>query len=234
MGAKVKGWLIGITLIVAVVVLVVPYYLFPRAAAWIIGYTLQSELGGTADVRVWAKYGWELAQGRFPAIEITGSRWMLDGLPIESFHLYGRNVRVDLISLLKHRQFVYISSADLQIRLSITEQALNQYFWGRIDPDQRFRIDLAQDKAVLHGVLELWQTKWNVSLVSEFSVRKPAAIVMTPVEFLIFDTRVPDILLELINNNYRFLINLDRLPFPVNLERIELFDEYLVLYGSGA
>lgn len=234
MGAKVKGWLMTITLISCVVLLVIPHYLLPRTAAWIIGGALRSELGGTVDVQIGANFGWELVFGRFPVIEIAGSDWNLDGLPIDSFHLQGRNVRVELVSLVKHRQFVYLSAADLQVRLAITEQGLNQYFWGRSDPEQRFRIDLAKDQAVLHGAFELWQTKWDVSLASQFSIRRPAAIVITPVELMVFDTRVPDILLELINQQYQFQFNLDRLPIPINLERLELGDEYLVLYGSGA
>ena len=234
MRTKVTGWLVAIILIIAAVVLVVPYYVLPRTAARVISHVLRTELGGTADVSVETNLGWELVLGRFPEIEIAGANWNLDGLPIKNFFLRGRNVQFELLSLVRNRKFVYLSAADLQVELTITEQGLNQYFWARIDPEQKFRIELVKDRALLIGALELWQTSWNVSLAAEFSIRKPAAIIMTPVEFMIFDTRVPNVLLELINEKYLFQFNLDRLPIPIILERIELCDEYVVLYGRGA
>jgi hypothetical protein len=231
---KAKGWLAAAILITIAAVLVVPYYLLPRTAARIIGSVLRTELGGTVEVSVGTNFGWELVFGRFPAVEIAGAQWTLDGLPIDCFSLRGRNVQVDLSSLVRNGRFAYLSAADLQVELRITEKGLNQYFWEKIDPERRFRIDLARGRAFLHGELELWQTRWNVSLICECRISKPAAIVMVPVEFMVFDTRVPDILLEIINENYRFQFNLGRLPIPINLESIELFDEYLVLHGSGA
>jgi len=228
-GKSIKIWVLILT-----AVLLLPRLLLPGLAEDAISRTFEQELGGVTEVQIRTQFGWELLLGKAASISITGSNWDFQGLPIEAFHFKSEGMRIDLTSLIRSSELVVLGADQLRVELVLSEAGLNQYFWDRIDPKRLFSIDLLEDRAALHGTVELWQTSWNVSLLSEFSIHEPALIQITPVEFLILDTRVPSMLLELISERYSLQLNLGDLPVPIRLDEIKIRDDRIVFYGSGA
>ncbi len=226
-------FLLGLVLVI-LAVLVLPRLLLPPIIENSLAELLESQLGGTITVNVETRYGWELVRGRFSTISIEGNDGNWNGLPIAFFRIIGQDVEIDLRLLLETKQFSYRGLQSFAAELRITEADLNQYFWHELDPNQFFRIDLLPNQAALNGTFELWQIDWNVSLLNELEIFDQTKISIKPVDFLIFDTRVPAVLLELISGNYTLVLDLSGLPIPIKLDRIELTDEELILYGSEA
>lgn len=213
--------------------LILPRFVLPPILEYYVADYLEQEYGGQVRVTISTWLGWELVIGRLRAITIKWEDVVVNDLRIASIWLSGYNVAVDVSALLKHQQLIYLGAERLDGIVTVNEVDLNRFFWQQLDPEQHWQIDLTTDYAVLSGTYSLWQMDWHLSLVGEFSIAKPAQILFIPKEFLVMETRVPALLLELVSEYYTLIIDLRSLPIPIQLDWIELTEQQIVLYGRG-
>jgi hypothetical protein len=223
-----------IWVLILTAVLLLPRIVLPGLFEKTVVEYLEAELGGESQIKIQTRFGWELLFGRFASISIYGRNWNLNGLPIAAFELSSRDAAIDVQRLLQNGDFAYLGAEELHAELILSEAGLNQYFWERLDRNQLFTIDLRENQAALNGTVELWQISWSVSLLTELQIIDPAQIVIMPVDFLIEDTRVPSLLLELVSEAYTLQIDLGDLPIPIQLDEIRIKEDRIELYGSGA
>lgn len=225
-----KGWYIIFLLVL--LLLGLPKLVLPRLVEHELEQELQNRLGSPVMVDVKSRYGWDLVFGKVSFIAIEGHDWHIDGLAIDHVCFQGEDFRLDVSRLIWQGEFVYIGCRELIAELVLTEVAIDQYLWDKVDPNRNLSIGLQQTGASLSGEFDVWGTLWTLNLSGEFRILDQTSIIFVPKELIIADTRVPSILLEIISEHYALTFNLGELPLPLKIDSIELADKRLVLYGS--
>lgn len=215
------------------IILLLPKFILPPIIESHLVELIATELGGTTTVEIKSSTGWGLLAGKISEITVHGKNWEINRLPLASFTIYSTNLQIDLEKLLKSGSFDYISSGLLNAQAEITETGINHYFWDEVDPKRYFQLSFTPDGAHLGGAFDFWNTIWDLNLLMDVQIYEQQKIALLPQELTVRDTRVPNILIELISDRYGIVIDLSDLPIPLKIDKIELGNENMILYGSG-
>ncbi len=210
-----------------------PQIILPSLVSSALEARLKEKLGGDFCVEVASQSTWDLIKGKLNNIIITGHNLVFNNLPITQLEARCVNLKTDLKQLIKGKGLSYESYDSLGFLLTLDEADLNAYYWHQVDPNKNFNIELAQDGAALNGEINFWGVNWKLKFIGQIDVIDQTKIVFSPSELLVLDTRIPQVLLELINKHYRLSIDLDKMPVPVKIDQIKLGENKIIFIGSG-
>ena len=182
--------------------------------------SLSNHLGTRFDaedvsVYVDAGWGWNLLFGKLPKIEMEMKHGLIEGLPVRLVSLVGYDVEFEPWELFINENFVYKESGSLQIEAHVDEAGLNDYFWREVDPTRSLGVVIGDDVLRLQGTVSIWNIPWNVMLEGVLEIWNKTALRFVPRNLVVEETRVPPLLLEIINEHYGFAVDFNDFPFPI-------------------
>ena len=196
--------------------------------------TLAKHLGArfkTEEVSVHldAGWGWNLFFGRLPKIELEIKDGVMEELPVQFVSLVGYDVEFEPWELFIHENFVYKTSGSLQLEAHVEEAGLNDYFWREVDPTRSLRVVIEDNALRLQGTVSVWNIPWNVMLEGVLQVWKKTALRFVPHNLVVEETRVPPLLLEIINEHYGLVVDFDDFPFPIVITDVRMREGVVVV-----
>ena len=185
-----------------------------------------------ADVRAFPAF--VLLGGRVDSINLDVRRATLGDLTVDAILLDGRNLRVDMPRLLGGGGVAVRSAETLNATFVIAEDDLNRYFWERVNQSQFFRVALERGRAVLTGRLNLLGRELDVTVSGAFRVDGPTTVTFLPEAVTVEETRIPQVLLDVIAREWTIALELNREAIPLEITDFLVEDGRLLIYGRGA
>lgn len=175
-----------------------------------------------------------LLLGRIGRISLEAREFSIQDLKVAALQMDGRRVVIDPRSLTGAAGGkLRIKSADtLNATLLLTEQALNEYFWIKVDPAQLFRIKLEREQVSLAGELRVLSTEIDVDLAGDFVRRGPSEIAFVPSSLSIEKAQIPSFLLDAVADKFVLQLDLSDLPIPMMVEDIRIDPGKLYIYWA--
>jgi len=182
-----------------------------------------------AEVVLTAPWGWEPLFGRIPELSVVLINAEADGLKIARAEFSGADIRFDADSLWRGKDFVYAAASQLSGTLTVTEQALNEIFWREVDPERNLRVEIERGNIILTGEVPFWTGRFDVQLRGVLEVWEQSGLRLVLQNLEVEGTRVPGILLEVLNQNYDLVIDLSILPEPAAISAVELLQGKMLI-----
>ncbi len=174
------------------------------------------------EVQLRAPWGWELLFGHIPALDVVLVNAEVDQLRIARAQFSGLDIRFEPGPLWLQRDFVYADASQLRGTLTVTEAALNEVYWREVDPERNMHITIGKDNLTLTGAVSLLGAQLSVEVHGVLEVWERTGLRLLLQNLEVEKTRVPGILLEVLNQNYDLIIDLSVLPEPAAISAVDL------------
>lgn len=218
-----RRWLLVPIFCLLLAVLAVPrLFVAPRLSHHLSEQLQEYFAAEGAEVQLQAPWGWELFFGRIPALDIVLTNAEADGLNIARAEFYGRDIRFETGSFWRNRDFVYEGASQLRGTLTVTEGDLNEMYWREVDPERNMRVKIEPDNLILAGEVPFWTTQLSVKLYGVLEVWEQSGLRLVLQNLEVEKTRVPPLLLEVLNQNYDFVLDLSIFPEPAAISAFDL------------
>ena len=203
-----------------------------------LSHELAKQLGQslkTSDVQVSirAPLGWELLFGRLPGLNLIARDAVIDGLPISRVEFHGEQIGFDPRSLWKEQEVVYTEASNLRGEIAITEDALNELWWEEVDPDRFLTLQVSPQGVDLGGIMNFWNMEWTITVRGDLQVHHGTALRYVLKNFEVQETRIPSILLEVLSENYEFIIDFGVFPYPVEIKDVLPQEQQILVTFGG-
>lgn len=225
-----KRWLIGLIVIIILGILSIPkFFLVPQLVQGLQTELKQALHTQQVQVTVGAPWGWELLWGVIPKVEVFVDNAVIDGLAVAKVEIHGEGMRFNPRSLLRNREFDYVGATNLQGELTVTEEALNTLFWEEVDPSQNLNLVIEPQGISLRGKMAFWNMEWDLRLHGSLEVWEHSNLRFVPQDLEVQETRVPPLLLEILNENYDFVLDFGVFPYPLEISEISFLEEQIMI-----
>lgn len=203
--------------------------LTPIASRSVANHLLEQFNAADAEVHMDSGWGWNLLFGRLPKVELEIEHGFIEGLPVRFISLVGYDVEFDPWELFINQNFAYKKSGSMQLEVHVEESGLNDYFWREVDPARNLTVVIGEDVLSLQGVVSVWNIPWKVMLEGVLDIRNQTALRFVPRNLVVEETRVPPLLLEIINEHYGLVVDFDSLPFPIVITDVQMEEGAIVV-----
>lgn len=225
--------ILAVVVILLIIIGIPRLLLLPQLAR-----TLERELGSSlhspdVEVKVQAPWGWEVLFGRLPRLEFVAHNAVIDGLQIARLELKGEQVQFDSRSLWQEQELVYTTAEKVHAEVVVTEDALNELLWMEVDPERLLQLQISPQSVDLGGTLSFLNMDWTLKVQGALEVYHGTALRYVLKNFAVQETRIPPILLEVLSDNYEFVINLGVFPYPVEITGVFLEDQQILVTFGG-
>lgn len=222
-----RNWLLLIIFLLVLGLLIIPRLVIVPQVTQIIQNELKQELDAEQlQVKIKAFWGWELLMGRIPELEIQVENARVDGLNVTKAVVYGKNLLFDVSSSRQKGEYVHKSADFLNAELIIKEDDLNEFFWHEVDPDGFLTIAINPDRLSLSGKIPIFgNMRVEVSLHGHLEIIHDSYLRFVPEHLEVHDTKVPPVLLDILNESYEFALDLEIFPYPLKISRIDLLEQ---------
>ncbi len=220
--------------IIVVILMVVGQYALPKLVERRIEVGLERSFDDVkfVDAQVEAYPAVILLGGRLTSINLDLRRVTMGDLTLDAVLLDGRNLTVDVRRLVAGEGVTVRSADSLKATFVIGEEDLNRYFWARVNESQFFSVALERGRAVLEGSIRLLGRLLNVTVAGHFLVEGGANVSFVPQEVTVQNTRVPQLLLDLIAEEWTIPLDLDQEAIPLVITDLLVEDGKLLIYGT--
>lgn len=229
-----KGkWLIPALLVIILFFSIPRLVLLPRVEQEFEA-ELQSRLQTEqAQVDIIAPLGWELVMGRIPRLEISISDATIKGLDIERAEFQGEDLLFVPATLWRERELVLTDASNLTGEMVISQGALNKLFWEEVDPERHLSMVVTREGLGLQGTVAVWNLEWTITLLGELEVVDGSALRFVVKNLEVEETRLPAIVLDVLSDNYSFVMDLGVFPYPVEITAVETLEEEILVKIGG-
>lgn len=225
-----KYWLLVPAFCLILGLLAIPKLLVvPRAAAELAEQLQAYFSAEKAEVRLGTRSGWELVFGRIPSLEARLQQPLLGNLRAAEMEIFGRGIRFDPRRLRQGGPFAYQSAASLEAELTVWETSLNEVFWQEADPERNLSLAIHPHSIVLEGAIPFLGRRLDVRLSGVLEPWGPGGLRLVLQNLELEETRVPPILLEVLNRNYDFVLDLQSFPIPIVVSGVSLQESQMLI-----
>ena len=183
-----------------------------------------------ADVRAFPAL--QLLAGRIGSVDLDVRRIAAGDLVVDRLIVEGRNVKLDLLSLLGGEGLRIEDAGHLRGTIIVSEDDLNEYFASRIDALGSFRVGLEPGRAVVTGTLTVARRQFAVRVEGAFRVESGTSVSFVPLEARIENSVIPEFALMLLAGGWPLSVKLDQDLIPLAVEGVAVEEGRLVVYGS--
>ncbi|NLL42429.1 MAG: DUF2993 domain-containing protein [Firmicutes bacterium] len=184
-------------------------------------------------VDVQAPWGWELLLGHVPGFDFAASDAVIDGLQISRVKLFGEQIRFDPRLFWQEQDLVLTDVSAIGGEGTVTEAALNAFLWERVDPDRLLQIEISPEGVDLVGTLSLWNIEWTVTVRGELEVLNGTSLRYVLKDIGVQETRIPNLLLEVLSENYELVVDFGVFPYPVEIKDVHLQEQQIKVILGG-
>lgn len=181
------------------------------------------------EVRLQAPWGWELLFGRLPGLGITMHNAVAEHLNLAKVEVRGEQIRFERSAFWKDRQLNYEGAQKLESLVTVTEEDLNTYFWQEVDPNRSLHLVIQPTGVSLNGQLAFWNTEWDFALQGLLEIWQQSNLRFVPQNLEVQATRVPPFLLEVLNENYDFVLDFSIFPYPITISDVQMEDGQIIV-----
>ncbi|NLY10223.1 MAG: DUF2993 domain-containing protein [Firmicutes bacterium] len=220
---------LGVTLLASIKML--PKYL----AAEIEKVIREEVVVENLEISIKSHSGFPLLLGKIDEVDVKATNLIVEGLTVDKLEVEVKDLKLDIQSLFRDQELAFQDVDSITAWVALSEETINNYYHQYVDQQQAFVIDLAEDGAILNGSIKFWNVTWDVALKGRFEITGPThmQIRFLPEELLIADTRFPQVLLEIINDQYQFAFDFSSLPVPIELNQVKTEGNTLMIFGSS-
>lgn len=170
----------------------------------------------------------------FPAFKVLFSR--LDHLSVEADGLEKDDLFFKEIKA-GYSQILLADDGEIMaynndLKVILTETAINDYIDRRYPELKNFQVNLESDRVFMEGYLNVFDSKIQISLTGEFNLKTPAKIQFIPVDFQLNDLRVPSSIIKNYLEDLVFTLDLEQLEIPITVEEIKVGEDRLLLLSG--
>lgn len=173
----------------------------------------------------------KIALGRIDRLIIDAKELVVGGLPIAAFLASFQGLELDVRKVFEGQLSVK-SVRRLRATVLLDEQGLNEYLWEHVDESRLFSIRLVGEFARLVGQITVLGRPIELTLNGRFKTAGPVAIEYVPTELVVAQTRIPKFLLDALMQERRFVVDLSKLPVPVEVESIKVEHGQVYVFGK--
>lgn len=173
-----------------------------------------------------------LLLGRLDRLDLDVRGATFDGLIVDAALIDGRHLVVDTGKLLRGQGVAITSASELRTTLAIAEDDLNEYLWSQLPDARGFRVSLDRGEAALKGALNLFGRQLQVHVSGYFRVDGPTQVVFIPEEVSVENARVPQVLIDLVTQEWEIGFDFGELPFGLVIEELRVENGQLLIYGA--
>jgi len=166
---------------------------------------------------------WEILLSRIDRVEVKASNLVVDNLCINSFITKHRNLYIEDKK---------IKGENTDLKLVITEQALNEYISKKYPGLNKFNIKFMSQQAYLSGQVNFFNKKVNIQLAGKFNVQEKNIINFEPLNLKIEKLEIPGDLIKKFIEDTGFVIDLNNLNISLNVEKIKIDSSRIYLLGG--
>ncbi len=166
---------------------------------------------------------WEILLSRIDRVEVKASNLVVDNLCINSFITKHRNLYIEDKK---------IKGENTDLKLVITEQALNEYISKKYPGLNKFHIKFMSQQAYLSGQVNFFNKKVNIQLAGKFNVQEKNIINFEPLNLKIEKLEIPGDLIKKFIEDTGFVIDLNNLNISLNVEKIKIDSSRIYLLGG--
>ena len=230
-----KRYKLGLAgLVIILVILAIPrVLLIPRLSHELEGQLAQSLNTNDVQVRIRAPFGWEVLFGRLPGLDLVAHDAVIDGLRISRVEIHGEHISFDPRSLWQEQEVVYTEASNLQGEIVVTEDALNELWWEEVDLDRFLTLQVSPQGIDLRGTMSFWNMEWTLAVRGDLEVHHGTALRYVLKNFEVQETRIPSILLEILSENYEFVIDFGVFPYPVEIKNVLPQEQQILVTFGG-
>lgn len=230
-----RKWVLGLLILFSLLFFSIPrLYLLPNLTEKFALELEQALHPEEIEIEIRAPWGWEPIFGRIPQFTVLLKDATVGGLQLNEINFSGSQVRFDRRALWQEKIFSYQGAEHLTAIVDVTEDDLNQLFWREIDPSQNLSLEIEERGLNLVGRLELWNTEWSVKLRGRLEIGDGNSLYFVPENFSLADQEIPRVLLNLLTENYDFVLNLSDFPFPLEIKEIIFLEKKLQVKMGGS
>lgn len=185
------------------------------------------------EVRVDAFPAWELLQGKMDKLNIKAKHVRLNDLTLAELQGEFHQVQFSWWAAWHHGDFSYSFQEPGDIRVTVTEENLNQYLSGRLDlPLQNLSVSIAGSRLQLTSFLTVAGQKLPLWLTGTLVLEEPGRIKVIP-ERIQVGSLIPGWgLQERLTGDIVFQLPLEGLPVKLEFHRLEGGLGQFTLHGS--
>ncbi|MBI2914881.1 MAG: DUF2993 domain-containing protein [Firmicutes bacterium] len=226
--------LVALTALFLLVALVAQYTLpgyLERRLGPELGRALEAR--GPTEVRIRSSLALELLAGRFDELDLEVHEAVVGGVELERVAVSARGLRLNLRGLLKQEGLTVVDPGTVTVNLKLSEEALNRYFWEKVEGAKPFRIDLSPDAAMVAGTLRVLGLDVKLFMRTRVEIRPSSVVALVPVEFSVGDKNVPRFVLRALADQMEFALDFSSLPIPMQINEIRLQEGSMLVFGGN-
>lgn len=208
-------------------------FLVPKATSSLEKQLAASFRSSQVQVDLGVPWGWELLFGYVPSFKMEIENGIIDGLEVSKVEIQGENVSFDPLAIWRGQEFIYREADKLWGEISVTEEALNSLFWREIDLGQNLALQVSPEGIAIDGIVSMWGLEMAFTLSGVLEVWQGSTLRFVPKDFEVQDTRIPSFLLEVLNQNYDFVLNFDVFPYPTEITDVRLLEDQIKIRVGG-
>lgn len=221
-----KRWLWVVIVSVLIIVAVTPkLVVVPMLSEQLRGVFQEEFQTEQVQVQIQAPLGWELVFGKLPKLAVTMERAVVDGFNLATVQITGSNLRFAPQKLVTNWETAYQGADELSGVVTIIEADLNSLLWAELDSDFNFAI--SPEGLALNGWIPFFYQEIPFTLYGVLEPVTGAHVRFIPRDFEVQATRIPQLVLEVLNEGYDFVLDFSIFPYPVQIEQILLEDKQL-------
>lgn len=191
--------------------------------------------GGPVQVRLAAFPALRLLSGSLDHVDIEARGVYLDGFRVDNLHVQGRGVRIDRGQLTGSGQWELLHADALNAELRVSEASINEHLRNRPDLGGLFQATVADGSIAFRGSAVLFGRPVSLTVAGTFVPRDGTRIDFVPRDVAVDEAQIPRVLLDAFaqSDAMRIGVDLQDLPIPLEVSRIELEPGWLTLRARG-
>ena len=175
------------------------------------------------DVNIASFPALKIFLGRVDHVSIRSQGLLFDDLYVERFNLNYRNIVLSKDSF---------EGVNTYFEALVTQDALNDYLKEKYPELGTFLLEINPEQILLQGEIKVLQASFNLQLSGNLLVNDKNQIYFVPDNFQVEDINIPVNFLKSYIEGLAFVIDLQTLDIPLNVDEIQIGPEYILITGE--
>lgn|GEM_PF-3506382 len=226
-------WLAALLVVMVMIAFAPRFLLVPWVAKGLEQLAVDEFQAQRAAVKLGGS-GWPLLMGYIPELEIHMEQAEVSGFPVAEANLKAQGMRFHPWALFREQVFAYAGSQSLQLSARVSAAGLGEYFREHVPNARELQVEVREGQLVLKASVNVLGVPWQMALTGVIQVVEPTVLEFVPVGLQLEESAAPPVLVELLQEYFRFRVDLDAFLFPIRIVRAEVGDEGILLVVEEA
>lgn len=192
-------------------------------------------LSKDVEVKVTPGIGLNILNGNIESLSIKAKKIYFNELPLDDVDLSLEKLRFDTSELLNRKRFVLKDIAEGNIKLNLSEAALNQQVSSQpMYGINNAKIILDKDIVQVKGQLKLLAGYIDASCFGMLEPGNGAQLIFKPVDLSLGGYAIPETLKNKLLGQISFKVSLTNFTLPIDIKKVKVLDGAILVEGKVA